>query len=156
MKYPWFKSSKTLRARNFYFLIRLLKYNLLFLLIFWNFILFVLKSSTQFAPPFVKEKDFHCGSDGKVSAYNAGDPGSVPESGRSSGEGNGNSLQSLAWKIPWSKEHSRLQSMGSQRVGHDLWKRWEYQTTWPASWETCIQVRKQQLELDMEQQTGSK
>ena len=35
-------------------------------------------------------------------------------------------------------------------------KRWEYQTTWPASWETCMQVRKQQLELDMEQQTGSK
>ena len=34
--------------------------------------------------------------------------------------------------------------------------RWEYQTTWPASWETCMQVRKQQLELDMEQQTGSK
>ena len=33
---------------------------------------------------------------------------------------------------------------------------WEYQTTWPASWETCMQVRKQQLELDMEQQTGSK
>ena len=29
-------------------------------------------------------------------------------------------------------------------------------TTWPASWETCMQVRKQQLELDMEQQTGSK
>ena len=37
-----------------------------------------------------------------------------------------------------------------------FWKRWEYQTFWPASWETCIQVRKQQLELDMEQQTGSK
>ena len=37
-----------------------------------------------------------------------------------------------------------------------LWKRWEYQTTWPASWETYMQVRKQQLELDMEQQTGSK
>ena len=35
-------------------------------------------------------------------------------------------------------------------------KRWEYQTTWPASWETCMQVRKQQLELDMEQQTGFK
>ena len=29
-------------------------------------------------------------------------------------------------------------------------KSWEYQTTWPASWETCMQVRKQQLELDME------
>ena len=34
--------------------------------------------------------------------------------------------------------------------------RWEYQTTWPASWEVCIQVKKQQLELDMEQQTISK
>ena len=37
-----------------------------------------------------------------------------------------------------------------------IWRRWEYQTTWPASWETCMQIRKQQLELDMEQQTGSK
>ena len=37
-----------------------------------------------------------------------------------------------------------------------FWKRWEYQTTWPASWEICMQVRKQQLELDMEEQTGSK
>ena len=37
-----------------------------------------------------------------------------------------------------------------------FWKRWEYQTTWPASWETCMQVRKWQLELEMEQQTGSK
>ena len=35
-------------------------------------------------------------------------------------------------------------------------KRWEYQTTWPASWEICMQDKKQQLELDMEQQTGSK
>ena len=35
-------------------------------------------------------------------------------------------------------------------------KRWEYLTSWPASWETFMQVRKQQLELDMEQQTGSK
>ena len=44
-------------------------------------------------------------------------------------------------------------------VDHNkLWKilRWEYQTTWPATWEICMQVRKQQLELDMEQQTGSK
>ena len=30
-----------------------------------------------------------------------------------------------------------------------FWKRWEYQTTWPAPWESCMQVRKQQLELDM-------
>ena len=45
-------------------------------------------------------------------------------------------------------------------VDHNkLWKffkRWEYQTTWSASWETCMQVRKQKLELDTEQQTGSK
>ena len=37
-----------------------------------------------------------------------------------------------------------------------FFKRQEYQTTWPASWEICMQVKKQQLELDMEQQTGSK
>ena len=37
-----------------------------------------------------------------------------------------------------------------------FFKRWEYQTTWPASWEICLQVKNQQLELDMEQQTGSK
>ena len=37
-----------------------------------------------------------------------------------------------------------------------FWKRWEYQTTWPTSWETCMYVRKKQLELDMDQQTGSK
>ena len=37
-----------------------------------------------------------------------------------------------------------------------FWKRWEHLTTWPASWEICMQVRKQQLELDMEQQTNSK
>ena len=40
--------------------------------------------------------------------------------------------------------------------GGKFWRRWEYQNTWPASWETCMQIRKQQLELDMEQQTGSK
>ena len=37
-----------------------------------------------------------------------------------------------------------------------FFKRWEYQTTLLASWEICMQIKKQQLELDMEQQTGSK
>ena len=37
-----------------------------------------------------------------------------------------------------------------------FFKRWEYQTILPASWEICMQVKKQQLELDMDQQTGSK
>ena len=45
-------------------------------------------------------------------------------------------------------------------VDHNkLWKilkKWACQTTWHASWETCMQVRKQQLQPDMEQQTGSK
>ena len=40
--------------------------------------------------------------------------------------------------------------------GGKFWKRWEYQTICPASLETSMQVRKQQIELDMEQQTGSK
>ena len=44
---------------------------------------------------------------------------------------------------------------GSQETGK-FWKKWEYQTTWSASSETYMQVRKQQLELDIEQQTGSK
>ena len=35
-------------------------------------------------------------------------------------------------------------------------KRWKYHNTWPASWEICMQVKKQQLELDMEEETGSK
>ena len=43
-------------------------------------------------------------------------------------------------------DHSKLENSS---------KRWEYQTTWLASWEICMQVKKQQLELDMEQQTGS-
>ena len=42
-----------------------------------------------------------------------------------------------------------------QKCGKFL-KRWEYQTTLPVSWESCMQVKKQQLEPDMEQQIGSK
>ena len=44
---------------------------------------------------------------------------------------------------------------GSQQTGKFL-KKWEYQTTWSASWEICMQVKLQQLELDMEQHMGSK
>ena len=51
--------------------------------------------------------------------------------------------------------HQSLWLCGSQQTGEFL-KRWEYQTTLPASWEICIQVKKQQLEPDTEQQTGSK
>ena len=38
----------------------------------------------------------------------------------------------------------------------EFWKTWEYKTTWSAFWKICVQVRKQQLELDMAKQTGSK
>ena len=63
--------------------------------------------------------DFPGGSDGKASVYNAGDPGLIPQLGRSPGEGNGNHSSTIAWKIPWTEEPRRLQSMGSQRVRHD-------------------------------------
>ena len=156
---------------------------------------------------------------------NAGDvreTGLIPGIGRSLEEVMATHFSIPAWRIPWTEEPGRLQSIGSQRVGHNrgfsnmwtmnfqmfklvlekaekpeiklptsagswkkqessrktsisalltmpkpltvwitvncgkFWKIWEYQTTWPASWETYMQVRKQQLELDMEQQTGSK
>ena len=63
--------------------------------------------------------DFPGGSDNKVAAYNVGDSGSIPGSGRSPGEGNSNHSSTVALKIPWMEEPGRLQSMGSQRVGHD-------------------------------------
>ena len=61
---------------------------------------------------------FPGGSDGKESACNAGDPGSIPGLGRSPGEGTGNPLHILAWRIPWTEVPGGLQSRGSQRVGH--------------------------------------
>ena len=62
--------------------------------------------------------DFPGGSDGKASAHNVGDPGSIPGWGRSSGEGNGNPLHYSCLENPIDRERGRLQSMGSQRVGH--------------------------------------
>ena len=60
--------------------------------------------------------DFPGSSDGKAAAYNAGDLGSIPGLGRSPGEGNSNLLSILAWKIPWTEEPGRPQTIGSQRV----------------------------------------
>ena len=59
---------------------------------------------------------FPGGSDGKESTCNAGDPGSIPGSGRSPGEGNSYPPPYLAWKIPWTEEPGGLLS---QRVRHD-------------------------------------
>ena len=60
------------------------------------------------------------GSDNEESACSAGDPDSIPGSGRFPGEGKGNPLRYSAWRIPWTKEPGGLQSIGSQRVRHDL------------------------------------
>ena len=65
------------------------------------------------------KKGFPGGSEGKASAYNAGDLGSIPGSGRSPGEGTGTPLQYPCWKIPWTEKPGRLQSMGLQRVRHN-------------------------------------
>ena len=53
------------------------------------------------------------GSDSKECSSNAGDPGLIPGLGSFPGEGNGNPLQYLAWRIPWTEEPGGLQSMGS-------------------------------------------
>ena len=60
------------------------------------------------------------GSDGKVSACNAGDLGSIPGSGQFPGEGNGYPLQYSCLEVPWTEDPGGLQSMGSQRVGNNL------------------------------------
>ena len=58
-------------------------------------------------------------SDGKAPTCNERDPGLIPRSGRSSGEGNVTHSSTGAWKFPWTEEPGRLQSLGSQRVKHN-------------------------------------
>ena len=67
-----------------------------------------------FAPIFVPD-----GSDGKESVCNVGDPGLIPGLERSPGGGHATHSSILAWRIPSTEEPGGLQSMGSQRVGHD-------------------------------------
>ena len=57
-------------------------------------------------------------SNSKRSACNAGDLESIPGLGRSPGEGHATHSSILVWRIPWTEEPGRLQSLGSQRVGH--------------------------------------
>ena len=64
-------------------------------------------------------RGFPDGSDDKESACNSGDLGSIPGSGRPPEEENGYPLQYFSWRIPWTEEPGRLQSMGLQRTGHD-------------------------------------
>ena len=57
---------------------------------------------------------------GKEPACNAQDMGSIPGLGRSPGGGNSNLFQYCCLEVPWAEESGWLQSMGSQKVGHDL------------------------------------
>ena len=69
----------------------------------------------------IENMGFPGGSNGKESACSAGDSGSIPGSGRSLGEENGNPLQYSCLENPMNRgeEPGRLQSIGSQRIGHD-------------------------------------
>ena len=88
------------------------------------------------------------------------------EPGFKKGRGTRDQIANICWIIDKAREfqkniyfcfigYTKAFDYGFQQTGK-FFKRWEYQTSWPASWETYMQVRKQQLELDMEQQTGSK
>ena len=68
---------------------------------------------------FIDQKDFPGGSDGKASVYNAEDLGSIPGQEDPLEKEMAIHFSTLAWRIPWTEEPGRLQSMGSQRVGHD-------------------------------------
>ena len=91
------------------------------------------------------------------------------QAGFRKGRGTRNQIANICWIIEKAREFQKNiyfcfieYAKAFDCVDHNklccgkFWKRWEFQITWPASWETYMQVRKQQLELDMEQQTGSK
>ena len=62
---------------------------------------------------------FPGGSDGKESAHNVGDLGSIPGLGRFPGEGDGNPVLPSCLRIPWTEKPGKLQTMGLHRLGHD-------------------------------------
>jgi len=83
------------------------------------------------------------------------------------GRGTRDQIANIRWIIEKAREFQRksISALLTMRKPLTVWitincgkffKRWEYQTTWPASWEISMPVRKQQLELDMEQQTLTK
>ena len=89
------------------------------------------------------------------------------QAGFKKGRGTRDQMSNICWIIEKTREFQKSiyfcfidYAKAFDCVDHNkLWKffkSWEYQTTWPASWEIYVQVKKHQLELDMEQQTGSK
>ena len=89
------------------------------------------------------------------------------QAGRRKGKGTRDQIAKIYWIIEKSREFQKniyfcfidyakaFDCVDLHKLGK-FFKRWEYQTTWLASCETCTQVKKQQLELDVEQHTGSK
>ena len=85
------------------------------------------------------------------------------QAGFRKGRGIRDQIANICWVIEQKQDNSRKTSISALLTMAKFltlwittncgkfWKRWEYQTTWPASWDTYMQVRKQQLELDMEQ-----
>jgi len=89
------------------------------------------------------------------------------QAGFRKGRGTRDQIANIRWIIERTREfqkniyfcftdYAKAFDCGVHNNPGKFWKRWEYQTTWPPSWEIGIRVRKEQLELDMEQQTGSK
>ena len=83
------------------------------------------------------------------------------------GRGTREQIDTICWIIERARDFKKMSSSTLLTMPKPLtmwittkcgkfWKRWEYHTTWPASWEICMQVKRQQLDLDMEKQTGSK
>ena len=87
------------------------------------------------------------------------------QAGLRKGRGNRDQIVNICWIIQKAREFQKNTYFcfvdyvkAFDCVDHNKLQkilRWEYQTSWPASWETCMQIRRQQLELYMEQQTGS-
>ena len=89
------------------------------------------------------------------------------QAGFKKGRGTGDQTANIHWIIEKAREfqkniyfcfidYAKVFDCVDHNKPENSFKRWEYQTTWPASWEIYMQVRKQKLELDMEQQTASK
>ena len=89
------------------------------------------------------------------------------QAGFRKGKGTRDQIANICWIIKKAKEfqkniyfcfidYAKALTVWITKNCGKFWKRWEYQTTWSASWETYMLVRKQQLEMDMEQQTCSK
>ena len=86
------------------------------------------------------------------------------QAGLRKGRSTKDQIASICWIIKKARERQKNiyfcfigYIKASDCVDHNkFFKRWEYQSTLPASWETCMQVKKQQLELDMKQCTSSK